>query len=404
VAAVTELDLPQLDITDAALTGARFHAAVGALREQGWLAGTPLGAIVVLDRAAGEEVLRSKAMAFPLRPILDIFSIHEGPLHDEMVHNIITIEGADHRRLRALVNRFFTPRAADARRPALRALLDELVPPFVAAGGGDAVAALAQPYPARVIAELLGAPAADAPRLARWSAVIQRQFDAIALLQDRAAIEQAVTELHGYLAEQLAARRAAPGEDLLSHLLAVEAEGERLSAVEAVNLALNVLIGGVDTTQAQLAHGLRLFAEHPEQWDALAADPSLAPAAVEEILRVEPITPFSARMAVEDVTVRDVTFPAGTVVMVAACAANRETGGGAFDITAERSSRILTFGAGTHYCLGANLARAELEEAFAHLARRVARIELAGEPDFDTPTGIYQLRALPLSLTPRRGA
>src|SRR6185312_12211935 len=103
-------------------------------------------------------------------------------------------------------------------------------------------------------------------------------------------------------------RRALPGDDLISTLIQAEAEGERLSDVELLNLVLNVLVGGVDTTQSQLAHALRLFAEHPDQWRALAEDPSLAPKAVEEVVRFEPITPFTARIALEDVEYRDVTF------------------------------------------------------------------------------------------------
>ena len=389
--ALADLDLPTLDVTDATLTGPRFRERIAELRDAGWLCRTTLGGVAVLDREAGEFFLRSKAMAFPLEPILQIFGIEEGPLHDEMVHNIITVEGDEHRRLRAPVNPHFTPRAAEAWRPRIRTLVEELAAPLLARGHGDAVPEFCRPLPARVVAALLGAPQEDWPRLHRWSTLVQRQFDAIALLQDRAEIEQAVVELHAYLDGLL--RTARDG------LAAALRDDGRLGRVELVNLVLDVLIGGVDTTQAQLAHGLRLFAEHPEQWALLGDDPSLVPAAVEEVLRFEPITPFSARWCREDVEHRGVTFPAGTVVLVAACAANLE-GGEAFDITAARDRRLLTFGAGTHYCLGANLARAELEEALAHLAPRMGDLRLDGEVLYDTPTGIYQLQALPLRFSP----
>jgi cytochrome P450 len=164
---------------------------------------------------------------------------------------------------------------------------------------------------------------------------------------------------------------------------------------------LNVLIGGVDTTQSQLAHAIRLLAEHPDQWAALRADPSLASGAVNEALRFEPITPFTARIVVEDMEVRGVAFPAGTVVLVAACTANRDglDESDRFDITRTDGGRLTTFGAGIHYCLGANLARAELQEALGFLAARIERLELDGDPVYGAVTGIYGLDALPIRFT-----
>jgi cytochrome P450 len=175
-----------------------------------------------------------------------------------------------------------------------------------------------------------------------------------------------------------------------------------------VNLVFNVLAGGVDTTQSQLAHTVRLLAEHPDQWEALRDDPGLAAAAVEEGLRYEPITPFTARILTEEVVHRGVVFPEGTIVMVCAVTGNRDLAeegrgpGGAdrFDIAADRGrEKPMTFGAGIHYCLGANLARAELQEALRFLAERVARLELAGKPEYGTPSGIYSLERLPLRVT-----
>ncbi len=120
------------------------------------------------------------------------------------------------------------------------------------------------------------------------------------------------------------ARRQSPGDDLISKLIEAEEQGDRLSDVECINLVFNVLVGGVDTSQSQLAHAIRLLAEHPDQWALLAENPALAPQAVEEALRYEPITPFTARILTEEVSFRDVTFPEGTVVMVCAFTGNRD--------------------------------------------------------------------------------
>jgi cytochrome P450 len=396
---VTDLDLPAFDYTDAALHGPRFHATMAELRARGWLASTPLG-YVVLEREAASWFLRTRSAEFPGMKIAELFGIEEGPLYEEMRRNILHLNGADHARLRGLVNHAFTPRAAERWRPAMRRFLAELLDGVADDGRCELVHAVAKPYPARVIATVLGAPVEDAPRLHEWSNWIQRQFDAPTLMAERPRIERAVSELYAYLEELLAQRRAAPGEDLVSELIAAEQQGDRLSDVELVNLVLDVLIGGIDTTQSQLAHAVRLLAEHPDQWAALRADPSRAPAAVEEALRYEPITPFTARILVEDVEYRDVTFPQDTILLVCSFTANRDglDEPDRFDIAAPRAGKPLTFGAGIHYCLGANLARAELQEALRLLAERVETLELDGEPIYEGVQGIYGLKALPLRL------
>jgi steroid delta-isomerase-like uncharacterized protein len=145
----------------------------------------------------------------------------------------------------------------------------------------------------------------------------------------------------------------------------------------------------------------RLLALHPEQWQELRRAPhGLALAAVDEALRFEPITPFTARITVNEIEYRGVTFPAGTIVLVSAWQAHRDgVEPDEFDITADRDrARVLTFGAGIHYCVGANLTRAEIQEGLAFLAERVEAAELAGEPESGTPSGIYGLDTLPLRL------
>lgn len=398
---VTELqDLPAFDYTDAELHGPRFHATMAALRDDGgWLASTPLG-YVVLEREAASFFLRTRACEFPGMKIAEIFQIEEGALLEEMRRNILHLNGEQHRRLRGLVNPAFTPRAVERWRPAMRTFLEQLWDALPTGGREpfDFVEAFAKPYPSLTIATVMGAPLADAPRLHEWSNWIQRQFDPPVLMSERPRIERAVEEFYAYAGELLERRRRTPGDDLISQLIAAEQEGDRLSDVELVNLVLNVLIGGVDTTQSQLAHALRLLAGEPEQWAALRADPErLAPAAVEEALRYEPITPFTARIVVEEVEYGGVVFPRDTVVLVCAFSANRDGVGDGFDITRrDGGARPLTFGAGVHYCLGANLARAELQEALAFLARRIERLELAGEPVYEGVQGVYGLASLPL--------
>jgi cytochrome P450 len=401
VALATELQLPQLDHTDPELRGDRFRAAMAELRgHDGWLAANPFG-FTVLDREAGEFFLRTRDAVFPGLTIAELFQIADGPLHEEIVKNIININGADHGRLRRLVNPALSPRAVERYRPAMRRFLSQLLSEVPRDGRIDFVSAFAKPYPSLVIAEVMGAPLADAPRLHHWSNWIQRQFDAGSLISERPQIETAVAEFYAYEDELIAARRSEPGDDLITSLIEAEDEGDRLSHDELRNLILNILVGGVDTSQSQLAHAIRLLAEHTDQWDALRADPrGLALNAVEEALRYEPITPFTARITTDTVEYRGVGFPPGTIVLVSAWHANRDgIEHDEFDILADRPrARALTFGAGIHYCVGANLARVEMQEAVAFLAERVEKVSLVGAPEPGTPSGIYGLERLPVRL------
>lgn len=423
MALVSELRLPGFDYTDPSLRGERFHEAMRELRARGWLASGPYG-YIVLDREAGEFFLRTREAIFPGMTIAEIFGVDSGPLYEQFRRNILHINGPDHTRLRSLVNPSLSARAVERYRPAMRSFLEDLFARACAASQGPPAGegtvrcefgdAFAKPYPSQTIACLMGAPIADAPRLYHWSAWIQRQFDAAAMTTEREGIEQAVREFYDYAAALVSARRADPADDLISRLIAAEEAGEKLDDVECINLVFNILAGGVDTTQSQLAHTVRLLAEHPEQWRALRERPDeLADAAVEEGLRYEPITPFTARITTAEVTYRDVTFPAGTVVMVCAHTGNRDLGPGEgdpdrFDIVAAaectaakgQRSRVLTFGAGVHYCLGANLARLELREALRFLAERIDTLELDGEVEYETITGIYGLARLPIRFVP----
>jgi cytochrome P450 len=395
----SELELPAFDTTDPSLRGEHYREAMTGLRgTDGWLAACPFGALV-LDREASEFFLRTKDAVFPGLTIAELFSISDGPLHEEIVRNIININGDDHRRLRNLVNPALSPRAVNRYRPSMQSFLAELLDPI---GDGEVyefIGSFAKPYPSRVIAAVMGASLDDAGKLWEWSNWIQRQFDPNSLVSERARIEQAVAEFYAWADTLIAERRGSPGQDLITDLIAAEAEGERLNHDELRNLVLNILVGGVDTSQSQLAHALRLLASRPEQWSLLRSDPAgLALAAVDEALRYEPITPFTARITTAEIEYRGVTFPVNTVVLVSAWHANRDgVAVDEFDLSADRAGlRTLTFGAGIHYCVGRNLARAEMQEALAAIASRSRTVALDGEPEFGTPSGIYGLESLPL--------
>ena len=321
--AVGELELPAFDYLDPTLGGPRFHDTMRELATQSWLASMPLG-FVALEREAGEFFLRSRAFTFPGMKIAEIFGIDDGPLWEEIRRNILHINGDDHRRLRGLVNPAFTPaRGRDAGGRRCAATLADLFERHRARC--DAVDALCKPYPSRVIATVMGAPLRRRRPPVGLVELIQRQFG-MKVLEERAA-DRAGGRPSSTTGRARAARppprRSRRRPDLDADRAPLRGRAARRR--RAVNLVLNVLVGGVDTTQSQLAHALRLFAEHPDQWEQLArASPSSRRSAVDEVLRYEPITPFTARIALEDVTYRDVTFPEGTVVLVCAHTGNRD--------------------------------------------------------------------------------
>src|SRR6202012_3574976 len=175
-----ELELELFDHTDPALRGADYHAAMSALTgHDGWLARCPFG-FLVLERESAEFFLRTRDAVFPGMTIAELFDITEGPLYEEIVKNIINVNGGDHRRLRNLVNPALAPRAVARYRPAMQEFLTELLDAAAAAPGGECefIAAIAKPYPSLVIAHVMGVSRRYAPKQHEWSNVIQRQFDA----------------------------------------------------------------------------------------------------------------------------------------------------------------------------------------------------------------------------------
>lgn len=407
---VTELDLPELDPADPKLTGWNWHLEANGLLDAGkWLARGPLS-LVVIDREAGEFFLRSRSAEFPGKLIGELFGITDGPLHEQIVANIINRNGDDHRRLRSLVNPALTPRAVNAWRPVMREILDDLWTELETYEF-DFVSRFSRPYPSQTIARVMGAPRVDAQRLHDWSEWIQKQFDPIALSDPEtvATIQEKVAGFYAWVDPLIEARRTTPDDDLITTLIRTEEEGEKLSDQELRNLVLNILVGGVDTTQSQLSHAIRLLAGKPDQWQALRENPDeLVPRAVSEALRFEPITAFTARQLTEDVEYRDVTFPAGTVLVVCSFTGNRDPeafeNAREFDIRVERNrTRPLTFGAGIHYCVGANLARAELEEGLRFFAEKFETMELNGLTELQTVSGIYGIDRMDLRIRPASG-
>lgn len=400
-ASVHDLELPEVDVFN--LDRSAAIAAFEAARQQHWLARVPLGYAVTRYEDV-TAVLRDRRFHSALSLLPQMSGI-EGPMRDRQERSILATEGAEHTRLRRLASPAFTPKATDRLRPFMRQVIGDLVDQVAPAGTCELVGDICEPYPIPIICELLGAPKEDWKLFSDWATNIFRIFNND-IAHDLPAIEAAMAGLDGYVRAMVEERRHRPADDLLSHMIAVEEEGDRLTTDELVMMTEAVLMAGTDTTRNQLACSIALFAEHPDQWARLVADPELAPRAVEETMRLLGTVRGTARVASEDIDLHDITFPAGTLVMTSLAAANHDPDiwddPHRFDITREPStSPQMTFGSGIHFCLGASLARAELQEALPLLASRMPGLTLDGPIEWKPPTvGIWGPSRLPLRFTP----
>jgi cytochrome P450 len=398
---VTELELPYLDTI-----GLERHdaiEAVKAVRAQHWLARTDLGYSVTRLQDV-TAVLRDKRFHSALSFVQRQPDLADSEWAKNRRQSILTMEGDNHARLRRLVAPAFTPASANRLRPTMQAVVGELVDRVADKGECELVADVCEPYPIPIICELLGAPPQDWKLFSGWATDIFRIFNNN-IAEDLPLIERASAELNEYVTEMIAERRTDPRDDLLSDLIAIEEEGDRLSTEEMTMLATAVLMAGTDTTRNQLACSVAIFSEHPDQWALLAEQPEHAPRAVEESMRYLGAVRGTARVASEDIVYRDVLFPAGTFVSTSLAGANRDPDAfedpDIFDITRDRTTAQMTFGAGIHHCMGAALARAELQEALPLLARRMPGLTRNGDIEWKPSNfGIWGPARLPLRFEP----
>ncbi|MFV8131108.1 cytochrome P450 family protein [Streptomyces syringium] len=317
--------------------------------------------------------------------------------------NLLNIDPEDHLRLRRLVSKGFTPRRVEDLRGCVQAAADRLADKLaagLASGEGpvDVVAAFANPLPLVVIGDLLGVPEADRrPFSERVGTMLAPEHPG--------QIVEAVDHIHRFLVDLVAARRAAPGDDLLSALIAARDDGDRLSEDELVSLAFLILMAGSENAQHLISGGLLTLLNHPGQLAEVRADPGLLPAAVEELLRyAHPNQMAIRRFPTEPVEFGGVRIPVGDTVLLCLASAHRDPARypdpDRFDI--HRADKAhLALGQGIHYCLGAPLARMEIQIALETLLRRFPRLELAVPADrlrWRTSFRSHALRELPVTV------
>jgi len=376
---VSELELPELSEEG---SFEQRHARRMTLKDDYWLVRNLFG-YAVLRYDDVTAILRDKRWHSAVSKIPQLMGITNADFLDRQQVSILSAEGDVHTRLRRLVAPAFSPRAADRLRPFMRDVINGLIDEVADNGRADFAADICEPYPIPIICELLGAPKRDWQLFSRWASDILEIFS-IDVVDKLPVIMKAQDELGEYTRGLIAARRDKPADDLLTDLIAAEEAGDKLTNDELVMMVNAVIVGGTDTTRNQLGCAVALFANYPDQWALLAEHPELAPRAVEEAMRYFGAVRGTARFASTDIEYRDVLFPAGTFIAAGLAEANRDGAvfaePEAFDITSPPPGQPqVTFGSGIHYCLGAALARAELQEALPLLAQRMPKLAIDGE-------------------------
>ena len=375
-----------------AVAPVQWHEGLGL-----WLAFTHAEANAVLrDRRLG-RIWRDKAPA-------DRFESFN------LIHRnaILEMEPPDHTRLRRLISTAFARGHVERLRPWVQELAGSLVDGLIERSGGtepvDVLSGMAEELPVAVIAELLGVADADRPLLRPWSNAIVKMYEYGRTTAVEDAAERAAAEFVAFLRDLAAERRKAPGEDLLSHLVQVrDTEGDRLTEDELVTTCVLLLNAGHEATVNVSGNGLLALLEHPDQLRRLREDPALLPTAIEELMRYDSPLQLFERTATEDVPIGAITVETGQKIAALLGSANRDPAvfadADTLDVGRTENPHI-SFGAGIHFCIGAPLARVELQASFGALLDRTSRLELGAAPTRRPEFVIRGLADLPIVLYP----
>jgi cytochrome P450 len=321
------------------------------------------------------------------------------PLENHFTVGLIASDPPNHTRLRALVNKAFTPRVVERLRPRIQQLVNDLLDQVENRAEMDIIQDLAYPLPATVIAELIGAPPEARDQFKVWS-------DGILSFQGRGVVSSELMlqaqghllEMRSFLSELMEDRRRHIQDDLLSRLVETEMEGDRLTETELLTTCVTLLTAGHETTTTLITNGLYTLLTHPDQLEQLRANPSLMPTAIEEILRYESPLQRNPRRVAEDIEFERQSMQKGDYVLQILGAANRDPDifpdPDTFDIT-RRPNRQMAFGYGVHFCVGAPLARLEAPIAIRSVLDRMPHLRLATqEPEWNQHALIRGLRTL----------
>jgi cytochrome P450 len=313
-------------------------------------------------------------------------------------------DGEDHRRLRRLVSMVFTPKALSSWRERADRLADELLAEAADKGAIDVMSEFALPFPVQIISEMLGMPPRDFGQLREWSHILTKGLDPSITAEEDEAAAAAGQAMFDYLGQVVADKRRDPGDDILTALIHAEEAGDRLTTEEIQAQVLTLYLAGHETTANLIGNGLTHLFRFPEQMEILRADPGLDANAVEEVLRYDSPAQFTRRVNPEPLEVGGVTIPAGSLVTLALGSANRDPRkwgptADVLDVARPGANEHVSFGGGSHFCLGNALARLETQVALPKLVRRFPRMEpVSAEPAWLHRITLRGVESLPVVL------
>jgi hypothetical protein len=375
-------------------------------REEGPIALSELGPVVVRHHAV-RDTLQDARLRPSFSRFLQKLGITSGTFYDWMSRSPLDMEGDEHRRWRKLMARTFTPNNVERLRPFLRAEAHRLIDAFAARGSCEFVEAFARQLPSLGLCELIGVPVRDRARFGSWADTIGLGFNFVLVGSRIADVDAAITALLAYADELIALRRACPEDDLVTRLAHAAREEGVSEAVVRGSIA-GLVFAGHETTKNQLGWMITLLAGAPALWNEVGERPERANAVVEEVLRLRSAATSVGRLATEDVEIAGHRIAAGTTLFASLWSANRDRAEfprpSEIDPDANGVGVQLAFGQGAHHCLGAALARAELQESLIALTERLECPSLAEGATFAPPVGITGPLTLPITVRERRAA
>jgi len=358
--------------------------------------GAPLPIVLAHDDV--REVLRDRRLS-PRSFTADMLAAGVSERAARQLTPLFRRHGDEHRAFRSLLAAAFTPRNVEKIRPVAAAIAARLVDTIAAQGGEcEAVAELCAPLPPEVFATLFGLPASDRDRLAAWGNAVIAAFSTPLTPAELASVEAACAEMRDWGLDLIADRRAHPTDDLVTRLTEAEVDGARLGDDDIVDVITGFVFAGSETTRRQLTALIVLFSEHPDEWERVAADHSLIPGAVEEVLRLRSIVPAMTREVVDPFEHRGLDLAPGSRLVASFLTANVDPATyerpDAFWIERPNADSHVTFGWGPHLCMGAPLARLELQEALRAMVARFGPPVLPDGPEAPGELGIVAPDAL----------